>query len=274
MLGASRTSLAQARARLTELAGSSSAADLEQLSEELFAVATLLEEELPLRRTLADPSTPEQAKVALVEGLFRERVAPQTLSFLVELVRSRWSRPRDLADAVETLAVVAAFAQANEAGTLDEVEDQIFRFSRIVERDNPLREALDDEALPGERKRELLTALLADKVDPVALRIITAAAVSSGRRRHLGEGLDTFAWLAADLRERLNARVTVAVDLDDDQAERLADELSRVYGKRIGLRIEVDPDILGGAVVRVGDQVLDGSIARRLDLARRGTARL
>jgi len=271
MLGASRTSLAQARERLHELAGG---ADVEALSVDLFAVADLLGRELPLRRALADPSSAEQAKTALAEGLLREHIAGPTLTFLVELIGSRWSRPRDLADAVETLAVLAAFEQANAAGSLDEVEDQLFRFSRIVEREPALREALGDEDLPAERKRDLLTALLGEQADPVALRVIIAAALAAGPRRHVGEGLDAFARLAAELRERLNARVTVAVDLDDEQRERMAEELSRVYGKRIGLRVEVDPSILGGVVVRVGDQVLDASVARRLDVARRGlTAR-
>jgi len=270
MLGASRASLAAAQGRLTQLAGSGGV-DLDALSVDLFAVATLLSRELPLRRAMADPSTDERAKAALVNGLLGPRVTPPALALLVELVGSRWSRPHDLVDAVETLAVLASFEQANNSGDLDDVEDQLFRFGRIIERDNGLRDALSDRNLPDERKRELLEALLADKVGPMALRVISAAAMTSGRR-HIAAALDSFSRLAAELRERVNARVTLAVEPDPDQMERLAQELSRVYGRRIGLRIEVDPTIVGGLVIRVGDQILDATIRRRLEGARRGLA--
>ena len=270
MLGASRASLAAAQGRLTQLAGSGGV-DLDALSVDLFGVATLLSRELPLRRAMADPSTDERAKAALVNGLLGPRVTAPALALLVELVGSRWSRPHDLVDAVETLAVLASFEQANNSGDLDDVEDQLFRFGRIVERDNGLRDALSDRNLPDERKRELLEALLADKVGPMALRVISAAAMTSGRR-HIAAALDSFSRLAAELRERVNARVTLAVEPDPDQMERLARELSRVYGRRIGLRIEVDPTIVGGLVIRVGDQILDATIRRRLEGARRGLA--
>lgn len=269
MLGASRTSLAGARERLTALAAQDTT-DLGALSVDLFAVVELLGRELPLRRTLADTSVEAPAKSALLEALLRERVTPTTLAFLVELVSSRWSRPRDLVDAVETLAVLASFAQAGAEGSLDDVEDQVFRFARIIEREGALRDALSDPAAAAERKRELLAGLLSDKVGPIALRVITAAAVAAAGRRTVGEALDGFARLAADLRERLSARVTMAVRPDPDQLERLAQSLSRVYGKPIGLRVEVDPELLGGLVIRVGDEILDASITRRLDVARRG----
>ncbi|MDP9182209.1 MAG: F0F1 ATP synthase subunit delta [Actinomycetota bacterium] len=267
MLGASRSSLAQARTRLAELPGQG--ADLEALSVDLFAVAELLVRELPLRRALADPSTEGAAKAALLRSLLGERISAPALEFLTELVGSRWSRPSDLVDAVETLAVIASFEQALVDGTLDDVEDGLFRFGRILERETALREALGDPGQPVERKRALLEQLLAGKVGPVAQRVIGAALVSV-RRRSVGEAIDSFAQLAAELRERLNARVTLAVEPSAEQLDRMAQTLSRVYGKPMGLRVEVDPAILGGAVVRVGDEVLEASVARRLDIARRG----
>jgi F-type H+-transporting ATPase subunit delta len=270
MLGASRSSLAQARTRLAERAGQGDAAQVEALSVDLFAVADLLVQELLLRRTLADPSTPQAAKSALLGSLLGERVSATTLEFLVEVVGSRWSRPSDLVEAIETLAALAAFEQSLAAGTLDDVEDALFRFGRLVEREPALRDALGDAYQSAERKTGLLTQLLEGKVDPVALRVIGAAVVVSVRRRTVTEALDRFAQLAAELRERLNARVTVAVEPSPEQLDRLAQTLSRIYGKPMGLRVEIDPEIVGGAVIRVGDDVLDASIARRLDIARRG----
>lgn len=272
MLGASRSSLGTARTRLAQLA-EQSGADLDALANDLLAVAGLLVRELPLRRALADPSTPAEAKAALLEGLLGQRVGAPALGFVKELVTARWSRPSDLADALETLAVLASFEQALAAGTLDEVEDDLFRFARIVEREGELREALEDDWADDSRKRALLDSLLAGKVGPITLRVITAAALVSVRRRNVHDALEQFSRLAAELRERLNARVTVAVEPTPEQLERLGVELARVFGKKMGLRVEVDPQILGGVVVRVGDQVLDGSVARRLEIARRGLAR-
>lgn len=271
MLGASRTSLAQARARLADVA-SAGATDLGALSSDLFGVTELLGQELQLRRALADPSTPAAAKQGLVQALLGSRVSAPALTLLGEVAGARWSRPRDLVEAVETLAVVASFEEAQAAGKLDEVEDELFRFSRIVERESALRDALADTTQPADRRRVLLDGLLSGKVSPIALRVITAAALDPRGRRSLVEGLDAFAVLAAELRERLNARVTVAVAPTDEQLERLAAGLGRLYGKTIGLRVEVDPSLVGGLVIRVGDDILDASVTRRLDAARRGVA--
>jgi F-type H+-transporting ATPase subunit delta len=272
MLGASRNSLAAARERLARLAEPNAGVDLDELSRDLLAVTGLLARELPLRRALTDPSTPAEAKAALVDGLLGDRVGAPARDFLKELVADRWSRPGDLVDGLEALGVLAAFEQAMVNDSLDEVEDELFRFARIVERENALREALESGWVGVDRKSDLLSGLLEGKVGPVTLRVATAAAGESVRRRTVGEALEHFSRLAAELRDRMNARVTLAVEPTPEQLERLRTELSRVFGVTMGLRVEIDPDIIGGAVIRVGDQVLDASIARRIDVARRGLA--
>ena len=266
MLGASRTSLAQARTRLTELG-----LDAEQwgtLSDELLSVTALLVHELPLRRVLADSAVETQAKKALLENLLRDKVSGTTISFLAEVVGSRWSRQRDLVEALETLGVLASFEQAQADDQLDQVEDDLFRFGRILDDQTSLRDALSDRNQGDDAKRQLLAGLLEGKASPVTIRVVTAAATGT-HRRTVAEALVQFSRLAAELRERLNARVTLAVPPTEAQLDRLAEELSQVYGKKIGLRVELDPQILGGLVIRVGDDVLDASIARRLDIARR-----
>lgn len=266
MQGASRTSLVTARARLTELVAD---ADAGVLSEDLFAVAAMLDSEPQLRRALADPSAPGGARAALAQRLLTDKVSATALRITSEVVAMRWSHPLDLVDAVESLAAQASFEQAMAAGTLDEVEDQLFRFARIVERERDLRTALTDSTLPSDRKRALLEGLLASKVDPVALRVISAAAVSPTERRTLERALEGFSQLSATLRERVIARVTTAVLPDQAQLDRLGASLSRIYGREMDLQVEVDPQLIGGVVVRVGDEVLDGSIARRLERVRR-----
>lgn len=266
MLGASRASLAQGRARLSQLG--LDADGWGTLSDELFAVTALLAHELPLRRVLADSAVATQAKTSLLENLLRDKVSGTAVGFLVEVVGSRWSRQADLVEALETLAVLASFEQAQADGSLDQVEDDLFRFSRILDDQTALRDALSDRNQSDDAKRQLLTGLLKDKVSVVTLRV-TIGAATGPRRRTVDEALQQFSRLAADLRERLNARVTVAVAPTEQQLDRLAQQLSEIYGKQIGLRVELDPKILGGLVIRIGDEVLDASIARRLDVARR-----
>jgi F-type H+-transporting ATPase subunit delta len=269
MLGASRTALAEARTRLTGLGASP--AELGTLSEDLLAIVELLGHELPLRRTLADTAVENEAKSALVTGLFGDRISERTSQLLVEVVGLRWSRPGDLVDGLEALGVLASFLEADAEGTLDRVEDELFRFERILESETALRLALDDPSAQPAAKRQLLSSLLADKTAPATLRVVTAAAISP-RRRTVAEALNEFSRLAADLRNRLNARVTAAVQPSQPQLDRLAQELSRLYGRQVGLRVEVDPQLLGGLVVRVGEEVLDASVVRRLDSARRQLA--
>ncbi|MDX6215977.1 MAG: F-type H+-transporting ATPase subunit delta [Frankiales bacterium] len=268
MLGASRTALAEARTRLSGLGASP--AELGTLSEELLAVVELLGRELPLRRTLADTAVEVDAKTALVTALLGDRVSAMTTQLLVEVVALRWSRPGDLVDGLEALGVTASFLQADGEGTLDRVEDELFRFERIVDSEADLRLALDDPNHDPAGKRRLLSALLGDKTTEATLRVIVAAA--GARRRSFAEALTEFARLAADLRNRLNARVTAAVQPSQPQLDRLAQELSRLYGRQVGLRVEVDPQLLGGLVVRVGEEVIDASVVRRLDGARRQLA--
>jgi F-type H+-transporting ATPase subunit delta len=242
----------------------------QQRSDELYAVVGLLTAQGALRRALTDPAVEVDRRTTIVTNLLGKQIAKPTLNLVTTAVGLRWTQSRDLVDALEEIAVDAALAVAEAAGSLDEVEDELFRFERIVESEADLRLALDDPNHDPASKRQLLSALLSDKTTEATLRVIVAAA--GARRRSFAEALTEFARLAADLRNRLNARVTAAVQPSQPQLDRLAQELSRLYGRQVGLRVEVDPQLLGGLVVRVGEEVIDASVVRRLDGARRQLA--
>jgi F-type H+-transporting ATPase subunit delta len=179
------------------------------------------------------------------------------------MVRNRWAAGRDLADAAEQLGVLATAAAAESEGQLDDLEDELFRFGRIVGTAPDLRSALSDPKLPAGGKRGLLDTLLAGKVTPAALRLITQAAVYP-RGRSLDATLDEYARLAAAWRQRLIAVVRVAGGLDEDQRERLTAALSHTYGRDIHLNVVIDPEIVGGMSIQIGDEFIDGSMASRL----------
>ncbi|HXP20086.1 MAG TPA: F0F1 ATP synthase subunit delta [Streptosporangiaceae bacterium] len=278
MRGASRVSLAAAKERLTAVLMARPAAGGPEaglpsagtgIGDELFAVTGLLDRDPGLCRALSDPSRDAPARADLAQTLLSGKISDATLGQVTGLVSSRWSEPGDLADAAEQLAVLAVAAAADADGQLDELEDELFRFSRVVQANPPLRAALSNQFVPPERRRELALALVDGKVTATALKLITQAAAHS-RGRSLDASLETYATLAAEQRERLVAEVHVAVPLTDEQRSRLVAALVAGYGHDVHLNVVLDPQVVGGISVRIGDELINGSVASRLaDLRRR-----
>jgi F-type H+-transporting ATPase subunit delta len=268
MQGASRESLAALRDTLAQQTGSARAGDLQTVADTLFEVVTLFANEGAVRRALSDPAIGADAKVGFVDTLFSERLDETSLELVRQTARLRWSSPRDVVDAIEALAVETSLQRAEADGVLDEVEDELFRFERIMDSQPALRSALTDRNLPADRKSQLLHRLLDGKVSDVTLSLVLRA-VLAPRGRTVERVLDEFTELAAKRRERLVARVTSAVALDDDQQTALTEALKREFDRDIRLQLVVDPDILGGLTVRIGDELIDGSVLRHLGAAHR-----
>jgi F-type H+-transporting ATPase subunit delta len=262
MQGVSRDSLRSLRDRLPD------DGDLSALSEQLFAVVSVLGSRGSLRRALSDPATSGAAKAGVVDRLFGERLDGASLDLLREAVTSRWSQSRDLLDALEEIAVDAALVTAQTAGRLDEVEDELFRFERILDGEPDLRAALTNRNLPSAAKRELLHRLLDGKVNPVTFALVERV-ILEPRGRTIERALRDLSSLAAQRRERLIAHVTSAVELTEDEQRNLAASLGETFGQALQLQIVVDPSLLGGLTVRVRDELIDASVARQLDEARR-----
>ncbi|MFD0305054.1 F0F1 ATP synthase subunit delta [Streptomyces sp. NPDC127119] len=270
MNGASRDALATARERLDALTDSTSV-DAAQLADELASVTALLDREVSLRRVLTDPAQAGEAKAELAGRLLGGQVSGTTADLVAGLVRSRWSRSRDLVDSVEELADTADLTAAQRLGRLDDVEDELFRFGRIVASDTGLRAALTDRGASAAAKSELLRSLLGGRADAVTERLVTRL-VTAPRGRSLESGLESLSKLAADRRSRMVAVVTSAVPLSDVQKQRLGAALSKLYGHPMHLNLDVDPEVLGGIRVQVGDEIINGSIADRLEAVSRRMA--
>jgi F-type H+-transporting ATPase subunit delta len=270
MRGASRVSLALATDQLAAaVAGQGAAAG--QLGDDLFAVTGLLDQEPGLRRMLSDPSREARAKTGLVEALLEGKISAAAVELVSGMVSSRWSAPGDLAGAAEQLAVLAVVETAAASGSLDDLEDELFRFGRVVSAEPELRVVLSDPFVAAGRKRTLVDELLTGKVTEPTLRLVTQAAVHP-RGRSLDASLELYAGLAAQRRERLVAEVHVAVALTDEQRGRLQAALASAYGHDVHLNIVLDPQVLGGMSVRIGDELIDGSTASRLAELRRRLA--
>ena len=265
---ASRESLADLSARLDVFIGQVGVADLDRLADQLFSVARLLSGETTLRRHLADPAVPQESRTGLVERLLGSKLDRPALEAVAAAVAERWSRPVDLVNALEALARNAALGSAAKSNRLDEVEDELFRFGRILDREPELAGLLADTSRPLDGRTALLDRVLGGKVTPTTATLLNQA-VALPRGRHLDVIAEELAELAAARRELSVARVVTPVRLTPEQEQRLTTSLSRLYGRPMSLQVELDEALLGGLVVRVGGEVIDGSVAGRIEAARR-----
>ena len=268
MRGASAESLAT----LTEELGSviEGGADANRLADDLFAVSGVLRREPGLRRVATDVSVDAEAKSGLVRKLFRDQLDGSSLELVAKAVGRRWAATRDLADTLEQLGVISVVKGADRAGHADALEDELFGFGRMVSEHPPLRDALSDPARSVEDKRALLTRLLEGRATEATIRLAEQAV--AGSHRTVGVAIQEYQKVAANHRNRLVATVRVARELGDPGKQRLAQTLERQYDRPVHLNVVVDPEVLGGIKVEIGDDVIDGTVASRLDEARRRLA--
>ncbi len=242
--------------------------DATTLAEELFAVTGVVDGSASLRRALADPSREGSDKAELAKGVFGGKVGETTADLLAAVAEQRWAAERDLTDTLESLAVQSLLASAESEGRIDRVEDELFRFERIVAGDPGLRDTLSSRNTDGQGKAELVHGLLADKTAPETARLAEQA-VRDPRGRRLDRVLESYLALAARRRDQLTALVTVAAPLSEQQQARLRTALEGHYGKAVVLQVVQDEAVMGGIRVQIGDDVVDGTVLRRLEEARR-----
>jgi F-type H+-transporting ATPase subunit delta len=268
MRGASRASYEELRDRLSTVAGAAGTA--ENIGDQLFAVVRLLDSEHGLRRALADVTKPSADKADVVRRLLHGKVTRATEDLVADAAAARWATSGDFADALEQLAMEALTISAQLGGTLDDLEDDLFRFNRVVAGQPALRSALIGPTGP-DAKASLLANLLSDKVSGPSLRLLTQV-LTHPRGRSPQAVLDLAAGIAARRREQLIAVVRVATELSAAQRQRLLAALTETYGQGIHLNVVHDPTVVGGMSVQIGDELIDGTAASRLAVVRRKLA--
>ncbi|WP_139980857.1 F0F1 ATP synthase subunit delta [Nocardioides litoris] len=239
-----------------------------RLADELFSVAGTLRAEGTLRRFATDGSIPAEAKQGLVGQVFGGKVGEGALGVLTSAVSRRWTATRDLADSLEHLSVVALVKATDADGA--RLADELFAWSRAV-KDNPeLRDALSDPARSNADKAGLVRGLLEGRALPSTVTLAVQAL--SGSFRTVSAALEDYQRTIARVHGEGVATVRVARELSEDETRRLADVLSTQYGRPVHLNLLVDPSVLGGIRVEIGDDVIDGTVVSRLDDARRQLA--
>jgi F-type H+-transporting ATPase subunit delta len=264
--GASAEALAALTERLDSVIGTQKAAAT--LGDELFTVSQLVRGEPGLRRFATDAALPAEAKQGMVQQVFSGRVGDATLELLTDAAGRRWTLSRDLADVLERLSEIAVVRSAGAKA--DQLADQLFELSRIVDGNPRLRSALTDPGRSVEDKSVLLDALLDDKALPATITL--AKQSLAGTYHTMTAALATYREVAAQTKGEVVATARVARPMDAAEQKRLAEILGRQYDTTVHLNVVVDPEVLGGVRVEIGDEVIDGTIASRLDDARRRLA--
>jgi F-type H+-transporting ATPase subunit delta len=160
----------------------------------------------------------------------------------------------------------ALFEIAKAEGSLETVEDELFKVARTIEGSDELRATLTDLTIPLERRLGIVQDVFRT-AHPTSLALISFV-VSAGRTRDLTAIIDRLVQRAAEERAEAVAEVRVASDIDAEHQQKLAAALGKATGKKVSLKVIVDPTILGGVVAQVGDTVFDGSVRSRLNQLR------
>lgn len=240
---------------------------VESLAGDLFAVVDAVDGQPALRRALTDPGTPAEGRQHLARSLFGGKVSDEAVNVVAEAATHRWPHGREFTTALERQGVRSQLLAAHRAGELDDVEDQLFRFERLVAAENGVRDALADRSAPMDIRRRLVHQLLEGKASPVTITLADRAVAA--RERTFANTMEGYLTLAAKIRSRRVATVTVARPLDQEQTDRLRAALTRQTGGEVDLHVIVDPKVIGGIRVEIGDEVIEGTVSSRLEDARR-----
>ncbi len=233
-----------------------------QTGAELFDIVDTLDADRSLRIAVADSSLAAIQRAGLVSAVFAEKVSQFTLDLLVFAARQVWSTPREFRAGLVILGRRALLRSAEQQGQLLQVEEELFHLSRLLNKEAQLTLRLDDRSADRAARCDLLAKVLYGKVTAVTEAL--ALQVIGRRENNAIDDINAVSKYAASLRGREVAYVITAAPLSDSQNQTLAEKLERIYGRAMSIHSEVDPSLLGGLTIRVGDEIIDGSTSGKL----------
>ncbi len=234
-------------------------------ANDLGQMAHVLREHPALSRALTDPATSQESKTRLIDQAFAPLGEPARQE-LKEAVAQAWESDKALTSAMMAKAVTTIWRWANDDAQLEETIDQVFEFSRTVLSDHELRAAVTDRKVAVERRQQLVDQLLTPVCTSPAVAIARLALAAGGT---IDEALTDFINQGADQAGKKLAVVTVAKSLAPDQKDRLSTALTKRWGHPVIVEEIVDPAVLGSVRVECGAEVIDDTVAARLQIARR-----
>ncbi len=270
-LGAfSREALARTVKKFDDMAGDLDGDALTALAGDLTQVVRLLHREWSLVRALGRPVPDSSGKVQLLRRLFEGKIGERALTVLLTAGSERWSSGTDLVDGIEHIARLTLLTRANQSGEGERLEEGIFDFGRLLDANPRLTTLLSDFNAPAAGRIGLLDTVLGPVGVAGTAADLLRQTVQLINGARLDEVVHDLVELAVARRGELVALVTAPAELTQAQAARLRSVLSRIYGHPVSPHISIDPELLGGLVISVADEVIDGTLSSRLAAARTG----
>lgn len=245
---------------------SSALASAVTIGTELFDAVEALESDLRFRVAVADTAVAGSRRRELMTTVFNGHVSAPTLELLGQAAELDWSNPRELRTGLIVAGRRAILKAAEVEGSLERVENELFELSLVLEKEPELTMLLSDRTAGPDRRRELLAAVLYGKVssftEALALQVV-------GRpERNPIDDVAALVDTAASLRGLTVAHVVAAATINEEQTRAIAVKVGEVFGRPVSVHTEVDPTLLGGATVQVGNEKIDASLSGRLDRLR------
>lgn len=239
--------------------------DAWRIGNELFVITSLLDGNVRIERALTDVSRPLEDKVAVLNTLLGDQVHPMTMEIMTEVVKRRWSRAADIANAVEDFGVDAMMYYADATDSTLQASIELAELHSALLNTPVVRAKLYDETVPSEARVKFFHELFDGKgLNKVTMRLAEHATENLRRRRYL----ETIQWLINKLSRHMGESmviVTTATPLKQEQIDKLIAVYSKKIGRAVHINSVVDPSVLGGMRVQVGDEVTDNTVVAQLE---------
>ena len=238
--------------------------DAWRIGNELFTITKVLDDSIQLERALTDPSRPVADKVAVLKELLGDNAHPMTMEIMTDLVSRRWSRARDIANAVEDFGVDAMMYYADATDATLQVSIELSELHSALLNLPVVRAKLYDYQATSEARVKLFREVFSGKtLNKVTMRLAEHATCNLRRRRYL----ETIQWLINKFSRHMGesmVTVTTATPLKKEQIKRLVEVYSAEVGRQVHINSVVDPTVLGGMRIQVGDEVTDNTVVAQL----------
>ncbi len=238
--------------------------DAWRIGNELFTITNVLDHNIQLERALTDPSRPVEDKVAVVKTLIGDDAHPLTMEIMSDLVARRWSRVSDIANAAEDFGVDGMMYYADHTNATLQVSIELARLHSALLNLPVVRSKLYDATVPAEARIKLLYSLIGNAdFNVVTKRLAEHATCNLRNRRYL----QTIQWLINKFSRHMGesmVTVTTATPLSKEQVKKLVAIYSAKIGHPVHINSVVDPTVLGGMRIQVGDEVTDNTVVAQL----------
>lgn len=238
--------------------------DAWRIGNELFTITKVLDDSIQLERALTDPSRPVADKVAVLKELLGDNAHPMTMEIMTDLVSRRWSRARDIANAVEDFGVDAMMYYADATDATLQVSIELSELHSALLNLPVVRAKLYDYQATSEARVKLFREVFSGKtLNKVTMRLAEHATCNLRRRRYL----ETIQWLINKFSRHMGesmVTVTTATPLKKEQIKRLVEVYSAKVGRQVHINSVVAPTVLGGMRIQVGDEVTDNTVVAQL----------